>query len=61
VDRAKIEVIENLHPPTNVKGFVVFYAMRGSIVVLSGTSSKLLDPSQVCCPRILRSNSQRTA
>jgi hypothetical protein len=34
VDRAKIEVIENLPPPTNIKRYEVFLVMRGSIDVL---------------------------
>ena len=38
VDKAKIEVIERLPPPTNVKG------MHGSIGDSSPVSPKLLDP-----------------
>jgi hypothetical protein len=34
VDRAKIEVIENLPPPTNIKGVRVFLVIRDSIDVL---------------------------
>jgi hypothetical protein len=34
VDRAKIEVIEQLPPPTNIKGVRSFLGMLGSITVL---------------------------
>jgi hypothetical protein len=34
VDRAKIEVTENLSPPTNIKGERSFLVMQGSIDVL---------------------------
>jgi hypothetical protein len=44
VDKAKIEVIEKLPPPTNVKGICSFWNMQGSIDALSKTSLKLLDP-----------------
>ena len=47
VDKAKIEVIEQLTPPINVKGSKAFLAMLGSIEGSSRTSPRSLDPSQV--------------
>jgi hypothetical protein len=44
VDRAKIEVIEQLPPPTNVKGIRASWAMHGSIGVSLKTFLISLDP-----------------
>ena len=47
VDKAKIEVIEQLPPPINVKGSEASLAMRDFIEGSSRISPRLLDPSQV--------------
>ena len=61
VDKAKLEVIERLAPPVNVKGFAVFWDMRGSIVVLSKISLMLLDPSPICLQKMHPLNSLMNA
>ena len=46
VDKAKIEVIEQLPPPVNVKGICSFLGHAGSTEDSLRTFHKLLDPSQ---------------
>ena len=45
VDKAKIEVIEQLPPPMNIRGIHSFLVMQGSIDGLSRIFHKMLDPS----------------
>ena len=47
VDKAKIEVIEQLPPPIKVKGIRSFLGHADSIEGSSRTSPRSLDPSQV--------------
>jgi hypothetical protein len=47
VDKAKIEVIEQLLPPTNVKGFTAFWDMQDFIEDSFRISLRLLDPSGI--------------
>ena len=47
VDKVKIEVIEQLPPPINVKGIRSFLGHADSIEGSSQTSPRLLDLSQV--------------
>jgi hypothetical protein len=48
VDRAKIEVIEQLPPPTNIKGVRSFLGHAGFYRHFIKTFLILLDPLQVC-------------
>jgi hypothetical protein len=47
VDKMKIEVIEQLPPPTNVKGFIVFWDMQSFIEDSFRIFLRLLDPSRI--------------
>jgi hypothetical protein len=47
VDTAKIEVIEQLPSPTNVKGFIVFWDMQGFIKDSFRIFLRLFNPSRI--------------
>jgi hypothetical protein len=51
VDKAKIEVIEQLPPPTNVKGVHSFLGHAGFIEDLYKTFLRLLDSSLIFWPK----------
>jgi len=48
VDKAKVEIIEKLPPPTNVKELEVFSVMQGFIGDSSKISQRLLNPCVIC-------------
>jgi hypothetical protein len=61
VDKAKIEVIEQLLPPTNVKGICSFWDMHGFIEDSFRNFLRLLDPSPIFYPKMPCSPSRKSA
>ena len=60
VDKAKIEVIEQLPPPTNVKGVHSFWDMQGSTEDLFRTSLRFLGLSLIFWPKMPHSSSMKS-
>jgi hypothetical protein len=47
VDKVRIQVIEQLPPPNNVKGFIVFWNLQGLIEDSFRFFLRLLNPSRI--------------
>jgi hypothetical protein len=60
LDKAKIEVIEQLPPPTNVKGIHSFWDMQGFIKDSFRISLRLLDPPHIFQPKMPCSSSWKS-